>query len=570
MNNGVDKLHKWDGAAAAVVAVSDSAAYAARYLEPFGARLIAAHMSEVAVQADRVRWSSDGDADIWTPTASNGAGATDTIDLPGEITGMKQLSGINYIFKRNGLIAMRLTGLLAPAFVFQTVTDGIGCISGGSVVDIRGRLYFLGADDVYAFDGASRPVGIGTGIRDEIFESINYGRLRQVFAFHHAAFNEYWLCIPIGTSTDATSADAYAMRCYVYNYIEQAWGRANVSTTAHTLGRSSGSFLAIDDMDFPIDDWVTPIDSGFGGTDVLFPVVAQPAALPSQVVHTSSATGAATRTFTDTSSEYIAQGFQVGSNIDANQIRVNLRISAGAPTGIIECAIYNEAASDPDAALPGAGFTDFNTIPATALTGSFVEQFFTLDTAVALTTATQYYIVLRHSAAVAGNTVGVEDDAAGAYANGAVTESTDGSSWSDVPAADINFSVEVGPFTRMLQIDDNVISDRGTSVNVIFHTPDVRLYPPNEPPRQVTVHRVILTVRDRGSGSYQLELSGDAGQTFVSLGSKTTPSLNVNALVNLVYPARFTSPFVRTRIQTSNPMAIQKLTYEYFERTELR
>lgn len=412
MANGVDALHYWDGAAAAVAAVVDASAYPARYLVEFGNRLVMAHMVEGGVTlADRVRWSADGDADTWTPTAANGAGAVDTVDLPGEITGMKRLSGVNYIYKRDGIIAMRLSGLLVPAFTFQTVVDGIGTLAGRTIVEINGVHYFLGDDDVYAFDGASRPVGIGTGIRTELFETLNYGRVRQAFAFHHATFNEYWLCIPTGTDTTPTNSTAFATRAYIYNYVEQAWGRADINMTCHTQGRTSGTPLTIDGMTFAIDDWVTAIDSGFGGTDVYFPILGTP------------------------------------------------EISSG-----------------------------------TTITG-------------------------------------------------------DG---------------------EMLQIDDNIISDRGNDVTAVFHTPDVRLYPPNEPPRQSTLHRVILTVRDRGSGNYALEVSGDAGQTWTSLGSKTTPSVNVNALVNLIYYARFTSPFVRVRIQTDNPMAVQKIAYEYLERSELR
>jgi hypothetical protein len=568
--NGIDALYKWSGSGN-IAAVADALAYPARYLVSWSNKLVMAHTVESgSTLAERVRWSDDGDAEVWTPTATNRAGASDRREIPGEITGMQPYGAINYIFKRSGIIAMRDTGQLAPAYIFQTAVDGIGTLCGGSIVNIHGMMYFLGEDDIYAFDGASRPVGIGTGIRDELFGALNYGRVRQVFAFHHAVFNEYWLFIPTGTSTDGTELDAYPNRAYIYNYIAKSWGRADINATAHVLAKSTGEFLTIDELDFPIDSWVTAIDSGFGGSDVYFPVLGQPNTLDGYTSHVAIAGNATDRVFTDATSEYIGQSFAPGGSIAITHIKASLRTTAGSPTGEIECAIYDDSGGEPNVAVTGLGFDDFSKIKADSLSGTFADYIFAVPAGVTIPNAT-HYVVFRHLDAVAGNTVALEENNANPYASGLVYYDDDGSpTWSVAGGSDLDLGILKGETGNVHQIDDNVIADGLTPVTAEFHGSDVRFYTPPEPPIEVTVHRVILTVRDRGSGTYTLELSSDGGKSWTAYGTKTTPSATTDALVNLVFPTRFTGTFVRPRITSSDPIAIQKITYEYFKRTEIQ
>lgn len=570
MTNGIDDIHKWPGTGA-VVAVSDSSAHAARYLVSFAGRVVAAYMNETGVISDRVRWSSQNTPqDNWDPASFTDAGFADMVDLPGPITGMVPIGGYNYITKRRGIIRMTETGLLLPQFIFQTVVDGIGCLEGNSIVSVGGGFtYFLGEEDIFQWDGISRPVPIGTVIRNELFDTLNRARIRQIFAFHHPLFNEYWLCIPIGTETDQDNLAGWPARAYIYNYVERAWGRADFPMSCHIPSVTTGTFLTIDEITFNIDDWVTAIDSGFGGAELHFPILGQPVGVTSSATMASSNTDSAgTQVFTDAVSEYVAQQFTATAD-PVNFIGIDLKIDAGVPTGIVEVAIYGNSAGDPSSAIDGLGFAEFHRLQASEITGSFQRFKFIADAEVVLS-AGQHHIVIRHTDAVAGKTIECEVDVANPYGDGYMSTSASGSSWTNVGGTDLDFKVGVAESGRLRKIDDLVIGDEDDTVNVTFDTADKLIKNAEGMNIEATIDRVIVTVRDRGTLSLTGQISGDGGKSFFALGTVVLDGESDSSTKRLIYYTRVTLPQVRVRLSTVNPVAIQAIEVEYFERAEIR
>jgi hypothetical protein len=271
--NGNNDPCYWDGITASYTQIT--ASYPSRYAVGFANRLVLGYMLESPTVVDRVRWCAYGDITTWNPATDPTAGYVDLVDTPGEITGMHALGGYGYVFKRNSCARLTETGYTLPAFSIQDPIPSVpGCLEGRTLVEIRGNLYWLGPEDVYRWDGSSLPSPIGGRIRNELFPALNRGRVRQAFAFHNEHFNEYWLCIPVGTATDATTEEAWAARAYIYNYVEDTWGTASGLYFCASYTRSTSSDVTlINDISWDIDDWTSPIDGALAGEAVQFPLV---------------------------------------------------------------------------------------------------------------------------------------------------------------------------------------------------------------------------------------------------------------------------------------------------------
>lgn len=280
--HNTDKCYEWvDPAGGNITQLTNS--FGARYVEAFADRIFLHHTTETgATIGDRVRWNASGSGqhNVWDPASDATAGFIDLVDTPGVITGARPLFGSHYVFKRDYIHKITETGLTTPSFSVQTVVDGIGCIEGRTIVEIAGMLYFMGREDVYRWDTASRPEPIGTKIRNELFDQLGRDEVRKAIGFHHELFNEYWLVIPDSTAT-------WANRVYMFNYIEGSWTRAMFEATCHTPFQVVDSSPSIDSLGNAIDSYVTPFDSALSGADVLFPVVGREDKKPVQIDDTS-------------------------------------------------------------------------------------------------------------------------------------------------------------------------------------------------------------------------------------------------------------------------------------------
>lgn len=285
-SNGVDGPYRWDSSTheyldgtaipAGDTGPSATDLYPYRYAMPYAGRLIVGYLDEGGTtRNDRVRWCGAHDITTWDSSTDATAGSNDLVDLAGPITGMHALRNTGYIFKRNGIIAMQETGFVDPSFTFATVVEGIGCLEGRTIVEIDGSLFFLGNDNVYAWDAGSLPRPIGTPIRNQLFEELNRARLRQCFALHHETYNEYWLWVVTGTDTDPASSGSWPTKAYIYNYLENAWGVANTHALCGAVHVTEDDVLTINQHTENINDWVTPIDSSLGGDSTVVPFVAR-------------------------------------------------------------------------------------------------------------------------------------------------------------------------------------------------------------------------------------------------------------------------------------------------------
>lgn len=218
--NYIDEIKKWTGSGN-VAALGGASAYKAKVVKQFYNHLFLLHTTESGTPVpQRVRWSDVGDPEDWS---TGDAGSNDLVDVPGWIVGAELLADHLVIYKEDSIILCDWSGGTS-IFSFTNKILGTGLYAQNSLVYLKDRHYFLGNDNVYAYDGSNILYEIGNAIKDELFTTINAEYKDRIFAFKSDQYRQYWLCVPTTT--------AYPDTAWVYNWEEKSWLKFKLSITA--------------------------------------------------------------------------------------------------------------------------------------------------------------------------------------------------------------------------------------------------------------------------------------------------------------------------------------------------
>lgn len=174
--------------------------------------------SGILGQPTLVRWSGSvnvGAYNVWPETSFE---TLSTASDNSPITAMAGLGDNLVVFKQDSiwqLVFKSLDDNDLPLFVPQLVVAGVGCVSQGSVQEIRGRLIFLAEDGFYAFDG--------TPNIKKLSEAINTTTQRINPSHRPFATAINWrskYCYLCATALDESSANNII---FVYDYKHDAW-----------------------------------------------------------------------------------------------------------------------------------------------------------------------------------------------------------------------------------------------------------------------------------------------------------------------------------------------------------
>jgi hypothetical protein len=151
----------------------------------------------------------------WAPDVSTQATSGLLVETAGAITGLKRLNSGIIAYKDKSIYVGQYVG---PPVVWQwqCVSTDVGCPSGDAVVAAQSAHYFIGSDDIYAFDG-TRPTPIGAGVREWFFARLNRLYASNIQAIHDRATQTIYWFYPSGSDGTLNS-------CLVYHYGTQRWG----------------------------------------------------------------------------------------------------------------------------------------------------------------------------------------------------------------------------------------------------------------------------------------------------------------------------------------------------------
>jgi hypothetical protein len=171
--NNVNKLQSYTLGASSLFDDLNASAPVAKFVTVVRDFVVAANL-DGGSNANKVQWSNINDETNWTPGAASQSDYQIIAD-GGNITGMTG-GEVGLIFLDRSVVRMSYIG--SPLFFqFDTISRGIGCVEGNSVIQYGEMTYFLGADGFYSCDG-STVTAIGTQKVDSWFyANVNQSKL---------------------------------------------------------------------------------------------------------------------------------------------------------------------------------------------------------------------------------------------------------------------------------------------------------------------------------------------------------------------------------------------------------
>jgi hypothetical protein len=202
-----------------VVFVSDN-----RFVFAFGCN----DYGEVAQNPMLIRWSDQENPLSWTVSATSQAGSL-TLSHGSEIVTAVQTRQETLVFTDSALYSLQYLGLPA-VWGAQILGDNVSIISPNAAVVASGRVFWMGVDKFYVYDG--RVNTLNCDLRKYIYQDINLNQKQQVFAGTSEGFNEVWWFY---CSENSTTIDKYV----IYNYIEND-GKGGIGVWYHgSLARTA-------------------------------------------------------------------------------------------------------------------------------------------------------------------------------------------------------------------------------------------------------------------------------------------------------------------------------------------
>lgn len=192
-----------------------------------------------------------------------------TSDDPEGITGMISHGGALLVFTPTNI--WRLTGDSPETFEVTKVVDGIGCVSGHTVVALETGLMFLGKDGIYAWDGYSAPVKISSrptdgGQTDGIDGTIDRIARRHVslsFAHYDAEERVVRFFVPLDDAVSPSHALVFDLGSRCWSLDDQPGMRS----VASVVGADGSTVVIQGDDRSGVWQYGVGTSDGFYGTE---------------------------------------------------------------------------------------------------------------------------------------------------------------------------------------------------------------------------------------------------------------------------------------------------------------
>ena len=168
-----------------------------------------------------IRWSNQESVVDWVPSSLNQAGSV-RLSHGSQIISAVQARQEIVVFTDSSLYSLQYVG--APiVWASQLLGDNISIVSQNAAIIASGRVYWMGVDKFYVYDG--RVQTLRCDLRRHVFGNINLAQNEQIFSGTNEGFNEVWWFY---CSASSNTIDSYV----VYNYAEDVWYYGTLGRTA--------------------------------------------------------------------------------------------------------------------------------------------------------------------------------------------------------------------------------------------------------------------------------------------------------------------------------------------------
>lgn len=224
-------------------------------LRAYGDFLLALNTTESGTgYSTRVRWSNPAVAnsvpDSWDASdATKSAGFNDLVEMKTPILDGASLGTNFVIYSRDQVYLMEFTGGNF-IFNFRKLFSDVGVINQNCAVEIEGRHFVFGTDDIYIHDTHSKQSIVDEKVKQYIFSSLNTAKTDKCFVQANPALEEVYFCYVSGDDMAEYTSGTECNRAAVYNYKNGTWSfmdLPNVSAAASASIPTAATYATVAD-----------------------------------------------------------------------------------------------------------------------------------------------------------------------------------------------------------------------------------------------------------------------------------------------------------------------------------
>jgi len=232
----------------------------AEAIRPFGDFLLGLNITESSSNyPNRVRFSNlvtaNSIPDSWDATdTTKSAGFNDLVQMQTSIIDGAELGTNFVIYGLNEAVLMEFVGGTF-IFNFRKLFSDEGIINQNCVVEVEGKHYVFGNNDIYVHDGNSRESVCDERVRQFIFASLNRFKANRCFVQHNPVLSEIYFCYVSGDSLVGFADTERCNRAASFNYKNNTWSfldlpnvsagaTANINTVS-TYANTTATYSAV-------------------------------------------------------------------------------------------------------------------------------------------------------------------------------------------------------------------------------------------------------------------------------------------------------------------------------------
>jgi hypothetical protein len=173
-----------------------------------------------------VRWSTQEDFTIWTPTATNTAG-DQRLEVGTKIIGGVSSKDETFISSDEAIYGMTFIG---PPFIFSFRLLATNCGAGGknTMLSVDNRVYWMGKSNFFLYDGIVKE--IPCPLQHFVFDRMQSNYIDKTVVGHNKKFNEVtWFYV--STSNSAGTSNPEPDSYVTFNYQDLAWSIGTLNRT---------------------------------------------------------------------------------------------------------------------------------------------------------------------------------------------------------------------------------------------------------------------------------------------------------------------------------------------------
>lgn len=208
----------------------------AQSLRSYGDQLVALNLVEGSTEyPNRVRFSNITTAnsvpDSWDAAdTTKSAGFNDLVQMKTPIVDGMTLGNAFIIYSEDQVWSMQFVGGQF-IFNFRKLFQDIGMINKNCAVEVEGKHFVFGLDDIYTHDGNSYQSIADNRVKNFVFKGLNATRRDRCYVQHNPILNEIYFCYNSDDAHVAYANSTFCNRAAVFNYRNGTWSFMDLPNT---------------------------------------------------------------------------------------------------------------------------------------------------------------------------------------------------------------------------------------------------------------------------------------------------------------------------------------------------